>query len=88
MKPGTTVIYVPRHIRIENMDVFDFNTPGCEYGFIKSSNDTYVFVNYVKNGIPQETANATDPNDLFLLNGRPLLNASEVFKKICDENDC
>jgi len=82
MDIGDVVIYVPRHLRISNMNRFDFNDSRCEYGTIKTCNGTFVFVNYVLNGIPQNTAKATDPDDLFFLDGTPLIDSFEIFKKI------
>ena len=79
---GDSVIYVPRHIQIPNMNKFNFNNPLCEYGIVKSANDMFIFVNYVKNGIPQNTAAATDPKDLFFLDGTPILNVMEEFNNL------
>jgi len=42
---------------------FDFNGPK-EHGIVSSINDKYVFVKYYRNGILQETAQATRPDDL------------------------
>jgi len=83
---GETVIYVPRHLKIPNMSKFDFTNPKCEYGTIKSANDTFVFVNYVLNGIPQNTAKATDPNDLYYLDGTSILNSLEEFNSLSLNN--
>jgi len=60
LKIGDRVIYVPTHAS------GDINHKDCEYGIVKSKNDTYVFVNYVKNGIPQMIAESTRPEDLYL----------------------
>ncbi len=54
------VIYVPVHAD------GNLNHKDCEYGLVKSVNDTFVFVLYVKNGIPQMVANATRPEKLIL----------------------
>jgi hypothetical protein len=62
---GDSVIYVPRHLHIENMNKFDFKHPKCEYGIVSSVNERFIFVRYVINRIPQNTAKATDPEDLF-----------------------
>jgi len=82
---NTAVIYVPKYIQISDMSKFDFNHPRCEYGIIKNANEKFVFVNYVINGIPQNTAKATYPNDLFFLDGTSILDAFEIFKLIKDE---
>jgi hypothetical protein len=79
MKAGDTVIYVPRHIQEDNMNKFNFKNPLCEYGTIKSANERFIFVNYVQDGIPQNTAQATDPRDLFFLNGDSIINVFEIF---------
>lgn len=79
MEPGDRVIYVPSHAN------GDLNHPDCEYGIIKTWNDTYIFVNYVKNGIPQMTAQATRPVDLFLdAKGDVRIHVLEIFDKIKD----
>ena len=57
---GDRVIYVPTHAE------GNINHEDCEYGIIKSWNNKFIFVNYVRNGIPQMTAQATDPRDLYL----------------------
>ena len=74
---GDRVIYVPSHA---NGDV---NHPDCEYGIVKSWNDSFVFVNYVTNGIPQLTAQATRPEDLYL-DGKAdlLINVLDIFNKL------
>jgi hypothetical protein len=76
---GEAVIYVPKHLQIENMSKFDWNTPGIEYGFISEAAINCIFVKYIRNGIPQNTAQATNPNDLFFLNGDKMMNVLEVF---------
>jgi hypothetical protein len=53
------VIYVPRHAK-KNL-----NHPDCEHGIISSFNDKFIFVRYIKNGILQETAQATKPECLY-----------------------
>jgi len=42
---------------------FDFHGPK-EIGIVSSVNDYYVFVKYYRNGILQNTAEATRPEDL------------------------
>lgn len=86
IRPGETVIYVPRYVQEQDMSRFDFRHPKCEYGLIKSANDKFIFVNYVINGIPQSTAKATNPQDLFRLNGECLFNVLETFKHINEGN--
>ena len=71
-KIGLAVAYVPTHIRIDDMSKFNWNTPGIEYGWIFNVTDSHVFVKYVRNGIPQNTAQSTDPDDLFDLDGKPI----------------
>jgi len=78
--PGDSVIYVPNHAFEDGKP--NFNHPSCEYGIIKSAQSRYIFVNYVVNGIVQGTAKATDPRNLFLLNGESLFDLIEVFNKI------
>jgi len=83
MKIGDSVIYIPKHIQKKDMTKFNFNSKGCEYGIISSVNDKFVFVRYVKNGIPQNTAQATNLDDLYYLDGRPLIDdVMEILKKL------
>jgi hypothetical protein len=70
---GDSVAYVPHHLQIDDMSKFNWNTPGIEYGWIFCLNETVVFVKYVRNGIPQNTAAATNPGDLFFLDGKPII---------------
>lgn len=78
---GDRVIYIPTHAE------GNINHPDCEYGTISSWNDTYIFVKYVKNGIPQMTAQATDPRDLYLDGkGDGFQNILEIFNKINNED--
>lgn len=58
-KFGDRVRYIPPHAK------GDRNHKDCCSGVVKRTNDTYVFVNYVQNGILQETAHATRPCDLI-----------------------
>lgn len=55
---GESVIYVPTHAN------GDLNHEDCEYGKISSFNDKFIFVKYIRNGIFQQTAQATRPEDL------------------------
>lgn len=55
---GEAVIYVPTHAN------GNLNHDHVEHGYVNSVNDTYVFVRYERNGILQQTAQATDPLDL------------------------
>jgi len=90
VKIGDSVIYVPKHIQTQNMNEFNFTNSLCEYGIIKSINERFIFVNYVINGIIQNTAKATDPNDLFFLDGSPIINMIDISKSlqnIRDENN-
>lgn len=82
MEKGDTVIYVPRHIQEDNMDRFNFNNPLCEYGTISSANERFIFVKYVVDGIPQNTAKATDPRDLFFLDGSSVINVFDIFDSL------
>lgn len=77
---GDSVIYVPNHAFVNGKPTF--NHKDCEYGIIKSANDTFVFVNYVRQGIVQSTAQATDPRNLFLLSGESIIDVLEVFKNL------
>lgn len=56
---GRPVAYTPHHVP-------DGCTghPSVEYGNISSWNEHYIFVKYVRNGLLQETAQATSPVDL------------------------
>lgn len=58
-KPGDAVTYVPAHVH------GDTSHKDCENGIVKSKNEKFVFVRYIKNGILQETAAATRPEDLI-----------------------
>lgn len=57
-KPGDRVRYVPTHVH------GDITHEDCLSGVVKSVNDTYVFVNYVRHGILQQTAQGTRPEVL------------------------
>ena len=77
IEAGDRVIYVPSHAE------GNINHPDAEYGIVKRWNDKFIFVNYVKNGIPQMTAQATRPEDLYLEGkgpGEP--SVLEIFNKI------
>lgn len=56
---GEQVRYVPAHAD------GDENHSDVECGYVNSSNDTYVFVRYERNGILQQTSQATSPTDLI-----------------------
>ena len=58
-KHGDRVKYIPPHAK------GDVNHPECCSGVVKRTNEAYVFVNYIQNGILQETAHATRPGDLI-----------------------
>ncbi len=58
-KAEERVIYVPTHAK-KNLE-----HPDCEHGVVSSFNDTFIFVKYIQNGILQETAQATRPEDLY-----------------------
>jgi hypothetical protein len=58
MKPGDSVIYVPRH---SNKDTYHKD---CEVGVVKSMQEENAFVNYHKNGMLQETAQRTSLDEL------------------------
>jgi len=76
---GDRVIYVPSYAK------GDTKHPACEYGTIKSWNSSGIFVNYVKDGVPQMTAQHTRPEDLVLDGkgpGEP--SVLEIFKTIND----
>jgi len=77
---GDSVIYVPKYLHIENMNKFNFNHPKCEYGIVSSVNKRFIFVRYI-NGI-HHTAKATDPEDLFFLDGTNVINVMEVFESL------
>lgn len=55
---GETVLYIPRHAQ------GDITHPDCEHGIVSSQNGEYVFVRYYRNGVLQQTAQATTPTDL------------------------
>jgi len=77
---GDRVIYVPTHAN------GDINHPDCEYGIVKSWNKKAIFVNYVRNGIPQMTAEATNPRDLYLEGkGEGEISVLEIFKNLNKE---
>ena len=57
-KAGKRVTYVPYHAH------GDRNHPDCESGEVSSTNDTYVFVRFVRNGVFQSTAQACRPDQL------------------------
>ena len=59
-KTWDRVIYVPSHAD------GNLNHKDCEYGIVKSVNERFVFVLYIKNNIPQMVASATKPVDLIL----------------------
>jgi hypothetical protein len=66
--PGDKVLYVPMHAINQYIE---FGTHyDTEFGIVKSINEKYVFVNYTRNGIVQETAQATDPKDLIKYGNR------------------
>jgi hypothetical protein len=74
---GDRVIYVPTHAE-GNLNHLD-----CEYGTVSSWNDKFIFVKYVRNGIPQMTAQATDPRDLYLDGKGPgMQNVLEIFEAL------
>ena len=52
------VVYVPHHA------AGDRNHRDCEHGIVCRINDVFVFVRYSRNGILQETPEATDPKQL------------------------
>ena len=60
VEAGDRVIYVPRHAH------GDINHPDCEYGIVKEIALNGIFVNYVRKGIPQMTAQLTNPRFLYL----------------------
>lgn len=59
-KPEMEVRYIPRHA------YGDINHKDCENGIVSSIGKTVVFVKYYKNGILQDTAQATMPNQLII----------------------
>jgi len=56
---GQNVRYIPYHAN------GDPTHEDCENGMVKSKNDSFIFVRYIKNGILQETAQATKPDQLM-----------------------
>ena len=56
--PGESVRYIPFHAG------GDIKHPDCENGVVSSQNGKYVFVKYWRNGMLQNTAQATQPEDL------------------------
>ena len=79
---GDRVIYVPTHAN------GDINHKDCEYGIIKSWNSTGIFVNYVRNGIPQMTAQHTRPKAVVTYDTKEdmerALKADDTFSFIWD----
>jgi hypothetical protein len=77
---GDRVIYVPRHAD------GDINHPDCEYGIVKEIALNGIFVNYVRKGIPQTTAQLTNPMFLYL-EGKGFGEKSifEIFKSLNNE---
>ncbi|MFA5153065.1 MAG: hypothetical protein WC554_10930 [Clostridia bacterium] len=63
-KSNDLVTYIPSHL-IEDFEKTGYRTPGLESGRVKSKNDCFIFVNYIRNDIIQATAEATDPRDLI-----------------------
>jgi len=62
-QPEDRVIYVPTHA-IEEYSKHGKH-PNVEYGFVKSVNEYFVFVNYFRHNMLQYTAEATNPKDLI-----------------------
>jgi hypothetical protein len=62
-QPGDRVTYVPTHA-IEEFSK-QRKHKDIEHGVVKSKNEKFVFVNYVRHEILQHTAEATDPKDLI-----------------------
>lgn len=60
-KKDDKVKYIPRHAK------GDKNHIDCEEGIVSSINDAFVFVRYSRNGILQQTAQATNPDNLILI---------------------
>jgi len=82
LEMGDRVIYVPTHAE------GNINHKDCEYGIIKSWNDKFIFVNYVRNGIPQMTAQSTRPEDLYLDGKGPgEQNVLEIFEALNGPNN-
>jgi hypothetical protein len=54
-----SVIYVPKHAK------GNLNHPDCERGVVSSFNEKFIFVKYIRNGVLQHTAQATNPSDLY-----------------------
>ena len=63
-KPQDRVKYIPS-IQADEFIVSDNKDEIGEHGVVKSTNQRFVFVNYIRNGILQHTAQATDPRDLI-----------------------
>lgn len=61
---GDRVTYVPAHL-IDEFNHHSYRIAGIQKGVVKSKNDYYVFVRYVRNGELQATAQATNPKDLI-----------------------
>jgi hypothetical protein len=57
------VVYVPAHAN------GDLTHSDCEHGIVKRQTGETVFVRYYRNGVLQDTAQATSPTDLRLLDG-------------------
>ena len=54
-----SVIYIPKHAK------GNLNHQDCEHGNISSFNDKFILVKYILRGVLQETAKATNPEDLY-----------------------
>lgn len=61
-KKEMQVRYIPNHA------YGDINHSDCENGIVKNVGTKFVFVNFIRNGILQETAQAVDPNNLIIWN--------------------
>lgn len=59
-QPGDSVKYIPPHAQN------DITHSDCENGVVKSISSLYVFVQYIRRGVIQNTAEATFPENLKL----------------------
>lgn len=76
---GDEVLYVPKYALEEFADWLRRDAPDWVFkyakfqrGIVKSKNDKFVFVNYFIKDTFQETANATNPQDLILWKKRDI----------------
>ena len=63
-KEDDKVRYIPKHLIQEYFESEHQDWFG-DHGVVTSVNEKYVFVRYIRDGVLQHTAQATDPRDLI-----------------------